>query len=88
MLSNETGGIAVLSQSLADVDSIAAEVARDIRNQYTIGYHSTKPPSQGGYRVVKVEAHGQGHGKLFVRTRSGYYPKPVAPESKSPGSVR
>jgi hypothetical protein len=50
-------------------------VARDIRSQYTIGYHSTKPPTEGGYRTVKVEAHGTGHGKLVVRTRSGYYPK-------------
>jgi VWFA-related protein len=83
LLSDETGGIPFFLKSLADVDTIAAEVARDIRNQYTLGYHSTKPPSQGGYRVLKVEAHGQGHSKLFVRTRSGYYPKPVAPESKS-----
>jgi hypothetical protein len=57
------------------VDEIAAEVARDIRNQYTIGYHSTKPPRLGGYRVVRVEARAPHHGKLFVRTRPGYYPK-------------
>lgn len=83
LLSDDTGGIPFFPRSLADVDPIAAEVARDIRNQYTIGYHSTKPASQGGYRVVKVEAHASGHGKLAVRTRSGYYPKPVAPETKS-----
>jgi hypothetical protein len=58
-------------------------VARDIRNQYTVGYHSTKPPSQGGYRTLKVEAHGSGHGRLVVRTRSGYYPKPVASDAKT-----
>jgi len=83
LLSDETGGISFFPKSLADVDPIAAEVARDIRNQYTIGYHSTKPASQGGYRMVKVEVHATGHGKLFARTRSGYYPKPVAPESKT-----
>jgi Ca-activated chloride channel homolog len=83
LLSDETGGISFFPKSLADVDAIAAEVARDIRNQYTIGYHSTKPASQGGYRVVKVESHAAGHGKLFVRTRSGYYPKQVTPESKT-----
>jgi VWFA-related protein len=83
LLSDETGGIPFFPKSLADVDPIAAEVARDIRNQYTIGYHSTKPASQGGYRVVKVEARAPGHGKLLVRTRSGYYPKPVATEPKS-----
>jgi Ca-activated chloride channel homolog len=76
MLSQETGGIAYFPHSLEDVDAIAAEVARDIRNQYTIGYHSTKPPSLGGYRVVRVEAKGPGHGRLIVRTRTGYYPLP------------
>ena len=77
LLSDETGGIAFFPHSLADVDQIAAEVARDIRNQYTIGYHSTKPPRLGGYRVVKVEARGPHHQKLFVRTKPGYYPKPL-----------
>jgi Ca-activated chloride channel homolog len=81
LLSEETGGNYFFPKSLADVDSVAAEVAREIRNQYTIGYHSTKAPSLGGYRVVKVEAHAANHGHLKVRTRSGYYPKPVAPET-------
>ena len=54
-LSQETGGIAYFPHSLQDVDSIAAEVARDIRDQYTVGYRSTKPASLGGYRVVRVE---------------------------------
>lgn len=83
LLSEETGGLSFFPKSLADVDPIAAEVARDIRNQYTIGYHSTKPASQGGYRVVKVEVRAPNHGKLSARTRSGYYPKPVAAEAKS-----
>jgi VWFA-related protein len=75
LLSNETGGIAYFPKSLENVDQICAEVAHDIRNQYTIGYHSTKPASQGGYRIVKVQAAAPGHGKLTVRTRTGYYPK-------------
>jgi len=75
LLSSETGGIAYFPKSLDNVDQICAEVAHDIRNQYTIGYHSTKPASQGGYRIVKVQAAAPGHGRLTVRTRSGYYPK-------------
>jgi VWFA-related protein len=75
MLSAETGGIAYFPPSLQDVDRIAREVARDIRNQYTIGYHSTKPASLGGYRTVRVEINSSRHGKLIVRTRKGYYPK-------------
>ncbi|TCK72103.1 VWFA-related protein [Acidipila rosea] len=74
LLSDETGGIAFFPKNLGQVDAIANEVARDIRSQYTIGYHSTKPASLGGYRVVRVEAHAP-HMKLIVRTRSGYYPR-------------
>jgi Ca-activated chloride channel family protein len=74
-LSNETGGIAYFPHSLSEVDQICAEVAHDIRNQYTIGYHSTKPVSQGGYRMINVQASAPKHGKLIVRTKRGYYPK-------------
>jgi Ca-activated chloride channel family protein len=84
MLSNETGGIAFFPKSLAEVDSIAGEVARDIRSQYTIGYHSTKAANLGGYRVVKVDAKAPGTGKLIVRTRTGYYPKSDEKRSGGP----
>jgi hypothetical protein len=48
-------------------------VARDIRNQYTLGYHSTKPTSEPGFRRVTVTAEASGRGKLNVRTRTGYF---------------
>ncbi len=79
-LSGETGGIAYFPSSLEDVSQIAAEVARDIRNQYILGYHSTKPARLGGYRTVRVEAVAPGHGRLIVRTRKGYYPHSPAPQ--------
>jgi VWFA-related protein len=79
-LSSETGGIAYFPSSLQDVSEIAAEVARDIRNQYILGYHSTKAARLGGYRTVRVEAAGPGHGKMIVRTRKGYYPRAAAPQ--------
>lgn len=74
LLSDETGGLAFFPKNLGQVDEIAAEVARDIRNQYTIGYHSSKPASLGGYRVVHVDAKAKGYNKLTVRTRPGYFP--------------
>jgi Ca-activated chloride channel homolog len=79
-LSQETGGIAYFPRSLDEVNTIAEEIARDIRNQYTIAYRSTRPSSYGGYRVVHVEAGAPGHSKLTVITRHGYYanPKPAA----------
>ncbi len=72
--SPETGGIAIFPKNLGEVDAIAAEVAQDIRSQYTIGYHSTKPISVPGFRTVLVEARAKGEGKLTVRTRTGYFP--------------
>ena len=80
MLSGETGGIAFFPKSIEQVDEIAAEVARDIRNQYTIGYHSTKPTNEPGFRRVQVTAQAQGMGKLEVRTRTGYFPAARVPK--------
>ena len=73
-LSSETGGIAFFTGSPKDVDSVAAEVALDIRNQYAIAYHSVRA-SAGGYHSVKVEARARAHGRLTVYTRSGYLSK-------------
>jgi VWFA-related protein len=88
MLSSETGGMAFFPKNIEQVDQIAAEVARDIRNQYTLGYHSTKPTTEPGFRRVEVRAEGKGQGKLIVRTRTGYFPvarvvkQPEAAEKK------
>jgi len=80
MLSTETGGMAFFPKSIENIDQIAAEVARDIRNQYTLGYHSTKPIAEPGFRRVQVNAEAKGMSKLTVRTRTGYFP--VMPGSK------
>jgi len=88
MLSTETGGMAFFPKSMEQVDDIAAEVARDIRSQYTIGYHSSKPTTEQGYRRVLLTAEGPGLGKLTVRTKTGYFPvvrvpkKTATPEKK------
>jgi len=86
MLSTETGGIAYFPKSMEQVDQIAAEVARDIRSQYTIGYHSTKPTRVPGFRRVQVTAEAQGMGKLTVRTRTGYFPVVRVPKRATSGA--
>lgn len=80
-LSEQTGGAAYFPRSLKDVDAVAAEIAQDIRTQYTIAYHSTKAPELGGYRQIHVEAKAKNFGKLSVRTRTGYYPKVANPKN-------
>ncbi|MGP8175376.1 MAG: VWA domain-containing protein [Terracidiphilus sp.] len=86
MLSTETGGMAFFPKSIEEIDPIAAEVARDIRNQYTLGYHSTRPTTEPGFRRVVVTAEGKGGGKLNVRTRTGYFP--VVRVTKKPAPPR
>ncbi len=73
-IAERTGGIAFFPKTLPEVDAISRTVAHDIRSQYTIGYKPTTPKSAGGYRTIRVEAKAKKHGKLTVRTRSGYYP--------------
>lgn len=73
-LSSQTGGVAFFPKDLVEVDEISQEVARDIRNQYTITYKPTNPRANGGYRQIKVVAREPGSKDLLtVRTRSGYF---------------
>jgi VWFA-related protein len=76
IMSERTGGLAFFPKTLDEVDAISRTVAHDIRTQYTIGYKPTTPKTQGGYRQVKVDARSHDHGKLTVRTKSGYYAGP------------
>jgi VWFA-related protein len=88
MLSTETGGIAFFPRSIEQVDQIAAEVARDIRNQYTLGYHSSKPTTEPGFRRVQLNAEAKGMSKLTVRTRTGYFPVVRAAKKDTPADKK
>lgn len=71
-LCDQTGGMAFFPGSAADVDKVAAEVARDIRNQYTVSYRPPDDAAAGSYRSIAVQAVARDYGKLTVRTRKGY----------------
>jgi VWFA-related protein len=68
----ETGGQAFFPGSSKDIPSICEQIARDIRNQYTLAYVPTISNRDDGYRVLDVRASAPGHGRLSVRTRTGY----------------
>lgn len=88
-LSLQTGGVAFFPKNLDEVEAISQQVAHDIRNQYTITYKPSNPQANGGYRQVKVVAHGAGHGDLIVRTKTGYFAgqqKTAANGTKQPSS--
>ena len=71
-LARATGGDAFFPRKHSEVVAICEGIARDIRNQYTIGYVSTNAAKPGGYRSIRLTAAAPGHDKLLVRTRSGY----------------
>ena len=71
-LAAATGGEAFFPEELSEVVAICERIARDIRHQYTIGYVPSNPAPDGTYRAIRVLARAKGHGRLSVRTRSGY----------------
>lgn len=87
-LSEQTGGVAFFPKTVDEVDDISREVARDIRNQYTITYKPTNPQVNGGWREIKVVAHAPGYRDLEVRTRKGYFANEQRTASSSPSGER
>ena len=47
-------------------------ISVDIRHAYTLGYVSTNPARDGGFRRITVEAKTPEGAELAVRTRTGY----------------
>ena len=78
-LARATGGEAFLPGSVSDVVPICQQIARDIRNQYTIAYTPTNRKQDGTYRGIQVKAGPPGRGRLTVRARAGYY-APLKPQ--------
>ena len=66
-----TGGAAFFPESVDEVDSLTQQVARDIRNQYTLAYSPSNLDRQG-FRRVKVVLAGKAK-KYTARHRPGYF---------------
>lgn len=70
-LTQATGGQAFYLNDVSETDSTARDIAREIRDQYTLAYSPANERLDGTYRKIKVSASGPEG--LTVRTRSGYY---------------
>jgi len=75
-LCNDTGGIAYFPKEGESAATVAAEIARDLREQYTLGYIPQNLVRADVFRKVKVKVAAPGRGRLHVRTREGYSPAP------------
>jgi Ca-activated chloride channel homolog len=73
-LARATGGEAFFPNRIPEVVAVCERIARDIRNQYTIGYVSSSSAPPGALRAIRVAARAPGKGELSVRTRTGYIP--------------
>jgi VWFA-related protein len=84
-----TGGEVFLPKVSSDVAPICKRIAADIRHQYTIGYQPSDQNFDNRYRPIRVTASRPYGGKLFVRTREGYFASPERQRQPngSPGSA-
>ena len=73
-LCKDTGGIAYFPREGESVINISKEIARDLREQYTLGYVPQNIKGAVAFRKIKVKVTAPGHGRLHVRTRQGYSP--------------
>jgi len=74
-LAELTGGQAYFPKSIDEVAEICRRIARELRNQYTIGYTSQNKSRDGNWRKVTVNLVNppKNAGKPRVSTRQGYY---------------
>jgi Ca-activated chloride channel family protein len=72
-LADDSGGRAFFPQDVSEMQAIAAQIAKDLRQQYVLSYYPTNDKRDGTYRTVKVSINSQGNRRMIARTRNGYY---------------
>ena len=71
LLVTSTGGQVFYPNAVTEVETIAREVARDIRSQYTMAYTPANTALDGTFRQIKVLVKARSN--ATARTRLGYY---------------
>ena len=73
-LCKDTGGIAYFPREGESAAKVSMEIARDLREQYTLGYIPRNIKDAHGYRKTEVKVVAPDRARLHVRTRQGYSP--------------
>jgi len=68
-LANSSGGREYHADSLQNMSTAFANVAEELRRQYSIGYYPKRPPQPGQRRQIRVRAR---QSNLAVRARDSY----------------
>lgn len=80
-LARETGGLYYSPDSHEDVVRVCRQIAGDVRHQYTVGYDPVDDVGSA-YRKIRVEVASATRGKLYIRTRAGYFPGELRTDSQ------
>jgi VWFA-related protein len=72
-MAEATGGEAYFPMSVKELDKVYAQIATEIRAQYTLGYVSTNDKSDGTWRKVEIKIVKSGVGDVKLRSRKGYF---------------
>ena len=83
-LANSTGGREYHADSLQNMSSAFANVAEELRRQYSIGYYPKRPPQPGQRRQIRVRARQP---NLAVRARDSYIFNPSGGATVSDNSA-
>lgn len=71
-LATETGGKAYFPNSVNELNTIASDIASELRTQYSISYYPTNDKKDGTFRNIKVAiADGPNNQKRIAVTRNG-----------------
>jgi Ca-activated chloride channel family protein len=85
-LCKDTGGVAYFPREGESVAEVSAAIARDLREQYTLGYVPRNLQRADVFRKIEVKVAAPGHGSLRVRTRQGYSPSEANARTTQLGS--
>lgn len=71
-LCKDTGGIAFFPRKGESIVGVSQRIARDLREQYTLGYVPDKARGMDSYRTIEVRVSAPSQRKIRVRSRPGY----------------
>ncbi len=72
---NATGGQTVSEYRTPDIERSFGRIAEQVRTQYTVGYYSREPITDGKFRTLEIRVLRP---NLDVIAKKGYYPTPQA----------
>ena len=73
-LAEVTGASSHFPTNVDQCRSVMREIAREVSQQYSLGYYPANKERDGKWRAIKIAVSQNGNStKLVARTRSGYY---------------